>query len=213
MPTPAERRALFFLSALLVLGGTVRAYAALATHAAPSALETADLDQQIQDVDSARSRTKKPTRKGRRAHSTVHDTTGEFNVPAGAASSQRTPPTERAPAFVKLPRRTRKPRDSSTAATDVHIDMDVATAADIERLPRIGPTLARRIVANRDSLGPFGDLEGLKRVRGIGPALARILAPHVTFSLQPRPHGVDRPDGRGAVRKPRRSRARVSDPP
>jgi hypothetical protein len=56
-------------------------------------------------------------------------------------------------------------------------------------------------------------LEGLKRVRGVGPALARILAPHVTFSLQPRPPRVDRPDGRGAVRKPRRSRARVPDPP
>src|SRR6185312_13463959 len=59
------------------------------------------------------------------------------------------------------------------------IDLDVATAADIERLPRLGPTLARRIVANRDSLGPFGDLEGLKRVRRIGPAPARIRAPPV----------------------------------
>ena len=213
MPTPAERRALFFLSALLVLGGTVRAYAALATHSPPSALETADLDRQIQDVDSARSHTKKPARKPRRRHASIHDTTGDFNVPAGSASSQTTPRAEQPPAFVKLPRRTRKSHDSSSARTDFHVDMDVATAAEIERLPRIGPTLARRIVANRDSLGPFGDLEGLKRVRGVGPALARILAPHVTFSLPPRPPGVDRPDARGAVRKPRRSRARVSDPP
>ncbi len=213
MPTPAERRALFFLSALLVLGGTVRAYAALATHSAPSSLETADLDRQIQDVDSARSRTKKPNRKPRRGHAPIHDTTGDFNVPAGSASSQTRESAEQPPAFVKLPRRTRKPHDSSSARIDFRIDVDVATAAEIERLPRIGPTLARRIVANRDSLGPFGDLEGLKRVRGVGPALARILAPHVTFSLPPRPPGVDRPDGRGAVRKPRRSRARVSDPP
>ncbi len=212
MPTPAERRALFFLSALLVLGGTVRAYAALASHSAPSALEMADLDRQIHDVDSARARTRKPTRQPRRAHSPIHDTTNEINVPAGAASAQ-TPPVEQTPALVQLPRRTRKRRDSSTTATNVHVDMDVATAAEIERLPRIGPTLARRIVANRDSLGPFGDLEGLKRVRGVGPALARILAPHVTFSLQPRPPRVDRPDARGAVRKPRRSRARVPDPP
>ena len=212
MPTPAERRALFFLSALLVLGGTVRAYAALASHSAPSALEMADLDRQIHDVDSARSRTRKPTRKPRRAHSSIHDTTTEINGPAGSASAQ-TPPVEQTPALVQLPRRTRKRRDSSTTATNVHVDMDVATAAEIERLPRIGPTLARRIVANRDSLGPFGDLEGLKRVRGVGSAIARILAPHVTFSLQPRPPRVDRPDARGAVRKPRRSRARVSDPP
>lgn len=213
MPTPAERRALFFLSALLILGGTVRAYAALATHSSPSALESADLDHQIQDVDSARSRAKKPTRKTRRAHSSIHDTTGEFNVPAGSASSQTATPIQQPPAFVKLPRRTRKPHDSSSAHIDLHVDLDVASAADIERLPRIGPTLARRIVADRDSLGPFGNLEGLQRVRGVGPALARILAPHVTFSLEPRPHRVDRPDGRGAVRKSRRSRARVSDPP
>src|SRR6185437_6459399 len=111
MPTPAERRALFFLSALLVLGGTVRAYAALAAHPAPSSLETADLDRQIHDVDSARARTKKPTRKPRRTHS---DTTDEFNVPADSTSSQGKAPVERATALVKLPTRTRKPRDSST---------------------------------------------------------------------------------------------------
>jgi len=211
MPTPAERRALFFLSALLVLGGAVRAYAALAGHAQPSAFEAADLDRQIQDVDSARARTRKPVRKTRRG-SIVHDTVGEVNVPAGSASAQSGATTEPPSLLVRLPRRSRK-RDSSTTATNVRVDMDVATPAEIERLPRIGPTLARRIVANRDSLGPFGNLDELKRVSGVGPALARILAPHVTFSLQPRPHPVDRPDGRGAARKPRRSRARVSDPP
>jgi competence protein ComEA len=73
------------------------------------------------------------------------------------------------------------------------IDPDVATEEELDRLPRIGPALARRIVANRDSLGPFGSLEELQRVRGIGPALAAGLAPHVTFSSGFRPlHGESR---------------------
>ncbi|MBA3342714.1 MAG: helix-hairpin-helix domain-containing protein [Gemmatimonadaceae bacterium] len=67
------------------------------------------------------------------------------------------------------------------------IDLDVATEADIETLRGVGPALARRIIADRDSLGPFGSLAELERVRGIGPALAAKLAPTVTFSLLPRP--------------------------
>ena len=66
------------------------------------------------------------------------------------------------------------------------IDVDRASAEELERLPRIGPALARRIVADRDSLGPFGSLDALQRVRGIGPAMVRELAPRVTFSANPR---------------------------
>jgi competence protein ComEA len=53
-------------------------------------------------------------------------------------------------------------------------------------LPRIGSALAHRIVANRDSAGPFGSLEGLKRVRGVGVGTLKLLAPLVTFSGQTR---------------------------
>lgn len=62
------------------------------------------------------------------------------------------------------------------------MDLDYAGAEELDRLPGIGPSLAARIVADRDSAGPFGSLEGLQRVRGIGPALAAKLAPLVTFS-------------------------------
>ena len=55
------------------------------------------------------------------------------------------------------------------------LDPDRATAAEWERLPGIGPALARRIVADRVARGAFGTAEGLLRVRGIGPkTLARI---------------------------------------
>ena len=67
------------------------------------------------------------------------------------------------------------------------VDLDVATAAEIEALRYIGPTLARRIVADRDSFGPFGSMEGLRRVKGVGPSIVEKLDSAVTFSLVPRP--------------------------
>jgi competence protein ComEA len=69
----------------------------------------------------------------------------------------------------------------------VPIDLDTATPDAIEALPRIGPALAHRIVANRDSLGPFRSLGGLRRVKGVGPATIALIEPLVTFSRQTRP--------------------------
>jgi hypothetical protein len=67
------------------------------------------------------------------------------------------------------------------------VDLDVATEKEIEALRNVGPALARRIVADRDSFGPFGSMEGLQRVKGIGPSMAAKLDSAVTFSLLPRP--------------------------
>jgi competence protein ComEA len=50
------------------------------------------------------------------------------------------------------------------------VDLDRASAAELTRLPRIGPALAARIVADREARGPFGSLEGVRRVPGMGPA-------------------------------------------
>jgi len=72
------------------------------------------------------------------------------------------------------------------------VDLDRADSAALERLPRIGPALAARIVADRRSHGDFGSLEALQRVRGIGPKLAQLLRPHVTFSGMPSPSPVPR---------------------
>jgi competence protein ComEA len=66
------------------------------------------------------------------------------------------------------------------------VDVDRADAAELDRLPGIGPALAQRIVEDRGLRGPFGSLERLQDVRGIGPALASRLAPLVTFSGPPR---------------------------
>ena len=57
------------------------------------------------------------------------------------------------------------------------IDLNRATAADLELLPGIGPSLAQRIVDDRAARGAFTSVAALQRVRGIGPrTIARLQA-------------------------------------
>ena len=85
------------------------------------------------------------------------------------------------------------------------IDVDQATGEELESLPRIGPALAKRILDDRDANGPFGSLEALQRVKGIGPAMAKTLEPRVTFSTSRRP--TDAATYRPPTLPPVRSRA------
>jgi len=50
------------------------------------------------------------------------------------------------------------------------INVNTATAALLESLPGIGPTLAQRIIEYRDANGPFEGVEDLVDVPGIGEA-------------------------------------------
>ncbi len=108
-------------------------------------------------------------------------------------------------AGLRKPKRDKKQKAPSKPVGPV--DLDVATVQEIESLRYIGPTLAKRIVADRDSLGPFGSLEGLVRVKGVGSSMVGKLRPSVTFSLVPRPNNevISRPSELPkARRKPHR---------
>jgi competence protein ComEA len=70
-------------------------------------------------------------------------------------------------------------------ATGERIDVDAAPAEELDRLPRIGQGLAARIVTDREANGPFGSLEGLDRVSGVGPSLLEAVRPYVSFSGTP----------------------------
>jgi hypothetical protein len=143
MPTPAERKALLFFSAVLVLGASTRAYRTLHSRAPADPGTRSALDRQIKAADSARrAGIRKPKREGK----------------------QKTLPKPAGP-----------------------LDLDLADEKQIEALRHVGPALARRIVADRDSFGPFGSIEGLRRVKGIGPSMVAKLDSTVTFSLVPRP--------------------------
>ncbi|MDQ6870533.1 MAG: helix-hairpin-helix domain-containing protein [Gemmatimonadota bacterium] len=143
MPTPSERKALLFLSTVLVLGSSTRAYRALHSRSPADAQGRSALERQIKAADSARrAGLRKPKRE----------------------KKQKAPPKPVGP-----------------------VDLDLATEKEIEALRHIGPALAKRIVADRDSFGPFGSMDGLRRVKGVGPSMVGKLDSAVTFSLVPRP--------------------------
>lgn len=62
------------------------------------------------------------------------------------------------------------------------IDPNRADAVELDRLPGIGPGLARRIVQDRERNGPFRRPEELTRVPGIGAATLADFAEHLTVA-------------------------------
>jgi competence protein ComEA len=67
-----------------------------------------------------------------------------------------------------------------TSGSGGKVDLNTATAAELDGLPGIGPVLAERIVAHRTAQGPFTAVDQLDDVPGIGPAIAAELAGLVT---------------------------------
>ncbi len=63
------------------------------------------------------------------------------------------------------------------------IDLNTATQAELELLPRIGPALAQRIITFRTEHSGFTSLEDLDAVPGIGPRTLEDLAPFARFSV------------------------------
>ena len=59
------------------------------------------------------------------------------------------------------------------------VRLNAATAVQLQRLPAIGPKMAARILAYRQTHGPFQNLEALQRVKGIGAATLDKLRPLV----------------------------------
>jgi len=56
------------------------------------------------------------------------------------------------------------------------ININLASATQLEQLPGVGPATAKAIVAYREKYGAFNTVEDLLKVRGIGPAkLSEIL--------------------------------------
>jgi competence protein ComEA len=160
MPTPAERQALLFLAAVAVIGGGVRVAGASklaldVARAERGPAPSADLATRALDAQIA-----------------------------AVDSARRNGKAKTASSRARSSRKMKEPTlsEGHVPAPVLSIDVNDASVAELERLPRVGPALAARIVAWREQHGPFESMESLRHVRGIGPATARMLAPLVTFS-------------------------------
>ena len=71
-----------------------------------------------------------------------------------------------------------RPPDAATAP----VNLNTATATQLESLPGIGPAMAQRIVEYRQQSGGFKKIEELMNVRGIGEASFLKLKPLITVT-------------------------------
>lgn len=69
-------------------------------------------------------------------------------------------------------------RPASEAVSEA-VDINSATTGDLEKIPHIGPELAERIVAYRETYGPFSRPEQLLLIRGISEKRFREIRPLV----------------------------------
>lgn len=65
---------------------------------------------------------------------------------------------------------------SGSAEGSLRVNPNTASAGELETLPGIGPSLAASIIANR----PYGSVDDLLRVQGIGPKKLESLRPFLT---------------------------------
>jgi competence protein ComEA len=69
---------------------------------------------------------------------------------------------------------------SATSSTLLLIvDLNRATATDLDRLPGVGPATAKAIIDHRTRNGPFASVDDLLKVKGIGPAKLAEIRPWV----------------------------------
>jgi len=65
---------------------------------------------------------------------------------------------------------------------ELKVDLNQASAMELQKLPGIGEKVAQRILEYREANGPFAAPEELMNVRGIGEKTYMNLEPYVTLS-------------------------------
>lgn len=62
------------------------------------------------------------------------------------------------------------------------VNINTASAEELELLPGVGETRAAAILESRKSQGSFKSIEALLDVKGIGPAMLEQMRPHVVLT-------------------------------
>ena len=60
------------------------------------------------------------------------------------------------------------------------IDINRANKNELEKLPRIGPAMANRIIEYRNNFGPFKSINDLTNVKGIGKKTLNLIKPYLS---------------------------------
>ena len=169
--TPGERRALLFLGAIAALGAGTKLLRSDESAATPASIEA--LQRQIAASESVASAPRPRRRRGTRELGPDSALPYDGRIrPLTDAELAGRPAQSPAPAAGSPAR---------SAEVQPPLNINTASAADLQRLPGIGPALAERIIQHRTEHGRIQDLADLDRVRGIGPAMLARLASLVTF--------------------------------
>ena len=89
-----------------------------------------------------------------------------INLASGVSDSQQV----YVPSIGETPQAVTRGSPAGQSMNEARLSLNTATAPELERLPGIGPSLAKAIVEYRESHGPFQQAEDLLNVPGIGPA-------------------------------------------
>lgn len=73
----------------------------------------------------------------------------------------------------------RQPAVTSSGGTESAVRVNTATLEELQRLPGVGPAIARAILEYRTQKGRFSTLQDLLKVKGIGPKKLESLRDHV----------------------------------
>lgn len=155
MSLRSDHKALVFLGAVGVLGAGVRVVRAAGKESIPAVQPALEHQASVADSAAQAQRGAKGKKKGRGGP----------------------PKTEREQARPLPP-------GSADRAGYVRgrLDLDVATAAQIDSLPGVSATMARRIAVDRARRGPFTNAAGLQRVSGVGKRFLQQIDTLVTYS-------------------------------
>lgn len=75
--------------------------------------------------------------------------------------------------------------DSPRQPESCPLNINTATAGQLETLDGIGQVLAQRIVDYRNANGPFASVDDLLEVNGIGPGVLETIRPQITTEEEP----------------------------
>ncbi len=76
------------------------------------------------------------------------------------------------------------PEEQVVTTTTELIDINTASQSELESLPGIGPTTAKKIIEYRETNGPFLSIEDIINVSGIGPGTYERIKDLITVGQQ-----------------------------